>query len=106
MTRKLALALSVALLAGAAGAQTAEKREQPSPSPPKSPPTAMPLPPGQGEGSGSSMSDRLSKSQGVIRPPQEVDPTMKQETPPTGPNSMPVIPPPGTPGGDQSVKPK
>jgi hypothetical protein len=106
MRRKLALALSVVLLAGAAGAQTVEKREQPSPSQPKSPPTAMPLPPEQGEGSGSSMSDRLSKSQGVIRPPREVDPTMKQETPPTGPNSMPVIPPPGTPGGDQSVKPK
>lgn len=52
------------------------------------------------------MSDRLSKSQGVIRPPQEVDPAMKQQTPPAGPNSMPVIPPPGTPGGDQSVKPK
>jgi hypothetical protein len=67
----------------------------------------LPLPPEQGEGSGSPMSDRLSKSQGVIHPPQEeVDPAMKQETPPTGPNSMPVIPPPGTPGGNPSVKPK
>jgi hypothetical protein len=101
-----ALALSGAILAGAAAAQTSDQRQQPSENPPKSPPTMLPLPPEQGEGSGSSMSDRLSKSQGVIQPPQEVDPEMKQQTPPTGPNAMPVIPPPGTSGGDQSVKPK
>jgi hypothetical protein len=103
MMRMLALALSGVLLAGAAGAQGPEKREAPSTNPP---PTAQPGPTQDGEGSGSSMSDRLSKSEGVIRPNQEVDPAMKQETPPTGPNSMPVIPPPGTPGGNQSVKPK
>ena len=105
MMRILALVLSGTLFAGAAAAQTADQ-PQTSPNPPKSPPTTLPLPPEQGEGSGSSMSERLSKSQGVIRPPQEVDPAIKQEAPSTGPNSMPVIPPPGTPGGDQSVKPK
>ena len=110
MMRTLALALSGVLLAGAAGAQAPEKREAPPTTPP---PTVQPAPnqdggPTQddGEGSGSSMSDHLSKSEGVIRPHREVDPGMKQGTPPTGPNSMPVIPPPGTPGGDQSVKPK
>jgi hypothetical protein len=106
MMRILALALSGALLAGAAAAQTSDGRQEDPANPPKSPPTMLPLPPDKGEGSGSSMSDRLSKSQGVIQPPQEVDPAMKQETPSTGPNSMPVIPPPGTPGGDPSVKPK
>jgi hypothetical protein len=33
-----------------------------------------------------------------------VDPEIRQPTPPGG--AMPVIPPPGTPGGDQSVQPK
>jgi hypothetical protein len=104
MIRTIAL-LGGMLLGGAALAQDGGRREPP-PDPPKSPPTLLPLPPEQGEGSGSSMSERLSRSQGVIRPPQEVDPAMQQETPPTGPNSMPVIPPPGTPGGEPRVKPK
>jgi len=94
--------LALVLLAGSAVAQTKDERE-----PPKPPPTLMPLPPTEGEGSGTSMSDRLSETQGVIKPPQEdVDPGIKQPTPPTGPRSMPVIPPPGTPGGDRSVQPK
>ena len=50
------------------------------------------------------LSDRLAKSGGVICPPEHVDPEMKQPTPPGG--AMPVIPPPGSPGGDQSVQPK
>jgi hypothetical protein len=51
-----------------------------------------------------SLSDKLARSSGVICPPQHVDPDMTQPAPPGGP--MPVIPPPGTPGGDQSVHPK
>ena len=54
--------------------------------------------------SGSSSSE-LSRSGGVITPPAEVDPRMKQTPPPSGDN-MPVVPPPGTPGGNPSVKPK
>ena len=54
--------------------------------------------------SGSSSSE-LSHSGGVIKPPTNVDPQMKQTPPPSG-DRMPVIPPPGTPGGDPSVKPK
>jgi hypothetical protein len=99
--RSLITCLALVLLAGSALAQTKDERE-----PPKSPPPPLPLPPTEGEGSGSSMSERLSETQGVIKPPQDVDPGIKRPTPPTGPNSMPVIPPPGTPGGDQSVQPK
>jgi hypothetical protein len=51
------------------------------------------------------LSEKLARSGGVICPPQHVDPEIKQPTPPTG-SSMPVIPPPGSPGGDQSVQPK
>jgi hypothetical protein len=54
--------------------------------------------------SGTSSSD-LGRSGGVITPPLSVDPQMKRTPPPAGDN-MPVIPPPGTPGGDPSIKPK
>jgi hypothetical protein len=49
------------------------------------------------------LSDKLDQSNGVICPPN-VDPGIKAPTPPAG--KMPVIPPPGSPGGDQSVQPK
>lgn len=50
------------------------------------------------------LSDKLAKSNGVICPPENADHEIKAPTPPGG--SMPVIPPPGSPGGDQSVQPK
>ena len=50
------------------------------------------------------LSDKLARSGGVICPPEYVDSEIKQPTPPGG--AMPVIPPPGSPGGDQSVQPK
>ena len=53
---------------------------------------------------GSSLSDKLARSDGVICPPEHVDPEIKAVTPPGG--AMTVIPPPGSPGGDQSVRPK
>jgi hypothetical protein len=53
---------------------------------------------------GRSLSDHLARSDGVICPPAQVDPEMKQPTPPGG--SMNVIPPPGSPGGDPNTRPK
>jgi hypothetical protein len=50
------------------------------------------------------LSDKLARSGGVICPPEHVDPEIKQPTPPGG--AMPVIPPPGSPGGDPSIQPK
>jgi hypothetical protein len=50
------------------------------------------------------LSDKLARSGGVICPLEHVDPKIKQPTPPGG--NMPVIPPPGSPGGDRSVQPK
>lgn len=50
------------------------------------------------------LSEKLARSDGVICPPTRVDPDIRQPTPPGG--AMPVIPPPGGPGGDQSVQPK
>jgi len=54
-------------------------------------------------GQGEDLSDKLARNDGVLCPPN-VDPDMKAPTPPAG--KMPVIPPPGSPGGNQSVQPK
>jgi hypothetical protein len=51
------------------------------------------------------LSSDLNRSGGVIKPPTGIDPEIKQTPPPTG-ATMPVIPPPGTPGGNPAVKPK
>jgi hypothetical protein len=50
------------------------------------------------------LSDKLARSGGVICPPEHVDSEIRQPTPQGG--NMPVIPPPGSPGGDQSAQPK
>jgi hypothetical protein len=50
------------------------------------------------------LSDQLAKSEGVICPPSGVDPEIRAPTPDVG--RMPVIPPPGSPGGDPNVRPK
>jgi hypothetical protein len=52
---------------------------------------------------GDSASDKLSRGEGVICPPN-IDPGIKVPTPDAG--KMPVIPPPGSPGGDPNVRPK
>ena len=50
------------------------------------------------------LSDKLADSKGVICPPHEVDPDINRPAP--GGGRTPVIPPPGSPGGDQNVQPK
>ena len=54
-------------------------------------------------GSGTNLSDKLAQSDGVLCPPN-VDPGIRAPTPEVG--RMPVIPPPGSPGGDPNVRPK
>jgi hypothetical protein len=53
---------------------------------------------------GGSLSDRLRRCDGVIRPPNDLNPDNTIEPPDTG--RTPVIPPPGSPGGDQRMDPK
>jgi hypothetical protein len=50
------------------------------------------------------LGDKLARSDGVVCPPSGVDPEMRAPTPDTG--NTPVIPPPGSPGGDPTVRPK
>jgi hypothetical protein len=82
---------------------------QPSvPSSPGGPPSdkALPQDPGSTGSTcpGTSLSDRLSRCDGVIRPPSNLNPDNTIEPPNTG--TTPVIPPPGSPGGDQRIDPK
>src|ERR1700694_1296907 len=48
--------------------------------------------------------DELARSHVVLCPPSGADPESRAPTPDTG--TTPVIPPPGSPGGDPNVRPK
>ena len=50
------------------------------------------------------LGDKLARSDGVLCPPAGIDPEMHAPTPDAG--KTPVIPPPGSPGGDPTIRPK
>jgi hypothetical protein len=94
----------------AAGAQNPLPAPPNEPHPSVAPPGAsQTLPeriaPAEGVPSKGNLSDRLSQQEGTLRPPT-VDPGIHAPLPPNAQGAMPVIPPPGTPGGNQTVVPK
>jgi hypothetical protein len=50
------------------------------------------------------LSDRLAQSDGIMCPPSNIDPQMQKDPPNEG--RTPVLPPPGSPGGDPTLRPK
>jgi len=112
------LLLSCVLLAVPAGAfaqappSGATPMQQTAPPPPQTSANCAPMAPKGtthddstvGRGGGEQLGDRLAKSDGVLCPPSNVDPAMRAPAPETG--KMPVIPPPGSPGGDPTQRPK
>lgn len=52
------------------------------------------------------LSEKLDRTDGVIRPPANIAPDMAVRPPVPNPGTTRVIPPPGTPGGDQTIEPK
>jgi len=68
------------------------------------PPGTGANPPTVGKDQERSLSDQLAQSKGIICPPAGIDPEMRQAPPEGG--ALRVIPPPGAPGGNQSVQPK
>jgi hypothetical protein len=50
------------------------------------------------------LADKLARSDGVLCPPAGIDPEMRAPAPDIG--KTPVIPPPGSPGGDPTIRPK
>ena len=118
MQMKLALFLSCVLIAASG---TAAAQAPPTPATP--PARTAPPPPDHAAGCAPTqttpqgniapsdattgqapLGDKLAKSDGVLCPPAGVDPEMRAPAPETG--NMPVIPPPGSPGGDPNVRPK
>jgi hypothetical protein len=115
------ISLIASVLLAASGAASAQ-----APPSPVTPPaqTAMPMPARAGscapmqralqhgawpEGtttgqSSEPLGDKLARSDGVLCPPLGIDPEIRAPTPNTG--NMPVIPPPGSPGGDPNIRPK
>ncbi len=61
-------------------------------------------PKGTTTGQAEPLSEKLADTNGILCPPAGVDPEMHAPTPQGG--TMPVIPPPGSPGGDPNVIPK
>jgi hypothetical protein len=107
-----ALALGFGLLATGAAAPDLQARvlqvqvQQPGIAAPNAP-GEVPAAPETGNGKPDEpLSDRLSRSQGVIKPPENVDSGIHAPAPEPNPGTTPVIPPPGTPGGDPNVQPK
>lgn len=100
------------LLAGgvtAASAQNSKVLQQQAPNMP--PPQQVPaekVEPNEPSSTGSTgtLSDKLEKSDGVIRPPETATPDMTVPAPVPEPRTTPVIPPPGSPGGNQLIQPK
>ena len=119
MTMKHQLFLSCALMA-VSGVASAQAPPAPATPPAQTAPPApanncaqmQPVPPRgtvapEGSTTGQRaepLGDKLAKSDGVLCPPSGVDPEIRAPTPDTG--NTPVIPPPGSPGGDPNVRPK
>jgi hypothetical protein len=101
--------ITILLLAALAAAPLAPALAQQSTAPPQAtpvPPPATAAPQSDdGAGEGSSLSDRLSRSKGVVRPPPTGDSGVLPP-PPAGAESTPIIRPPGTRGGNEDVQPK
>jgi hypothetical protein len=106
MNRSTALATGLLLLGtGLAFAQTPPAQPKTTPAVPNTTTSTNCAQGGATTGSnGSTLSDKLAQSNGVICPPATSDHGM-QVAPPQG-GALKVLPPPGTPGGDQKTIPK
>ena len=102
------LLAALLLLSGPVLAQPAPAVPPSQPVPERPPGTTATQPPAEQVAPGAdrgSLSDRLSREKGTVTPP-DVDPGMSVHPPAATRGRMPVIPPPGTPGGNQNVVPK
>jgi hypothetical protein len=100
MRRLFFLALAFLSAVATANAQTTPPAQAPKDCPPGTNSNA----PGLNNDSRGNLSDKLASSKGIICPPAGVDREMQQKPPEGG--AMKVVPPPGSPGGDQRVQPK
>ncbi len=111
--RWLLALLGCMALSSAANAQNPQvappQETHPQVAPPGSsqPPPEQVAPPARipGAQNEQNLSDKLSRQQGTLHPPA-VDPGIHVPAPSQAQGTMPVIPPPGSPGGNPNVVPK
>ena len=102
-TTAAVLALS-GLLAGSAVAQT-QPRDPNMPNPNSVPAEKMAPDTGTTCTTGETLSEKLNRTEGVIKPPASATPDMTVPAPVPNPGTTPVIPPPGTSPTDP-IQPK
>jgi hypothetical protein len=103
ITTALAPAFVGAMLIASASECVAQTQ---TPKEPQSPPQAPDAAADQNPKNDEPLSKKLDRNEGVLVPPRGVDPKIHKE-PPTGTGDrMPVIVPPGEPGGNQQIQPK
>jgi hypothetical protein len=98
MKKFIATLAAASMLAASAAPSIAQSTPPASEPKPQTDPSPQMAP-------GANLSERLERSDGVIRPPADVDPEFHKTAPDTN-TGMPVIPPPGSPGGRQDLDPK
>jgi len=100
MLRPAFLALTLAL-AGPAAAQDPTRATPQETQPPTLPPQPGQIPekvrPSEPSATGSTLSEKLERSDGVIRPPETGTPDMRVPAPDPNPGTTRVIPPPAGP---------
>lgn len=104
MLRTLSLAALI-VAAAPALAQNPQSTAPTNPTVPVAPPNNASPPPEKIAPPQGGLSDRLSQQKGMITPPN-VDPGMTVTPPRNSGATTPVIPPPGTPGGNKSIVPR
>lgn len=106
--KRILFVASLALSAGPALAQNPQTGAPQNPVVPMAPQNAPTTPPERVAPStrDGNLSNQLSRSHGTVSPPANVDPGMTVSPAPSQRGTMPVIPPPGTPGGNRNVVPK
>ena len=102
---RYSMLLIATLAATPAIAQNPQPADPGTQRPPLASPSSPSPPPERIAPSTGTLSGDLSRQRGTISPPN-VDPGMNVKPPPDAGASTPVIPPPGSPGGNQSVIPK
>jgi hypothetical protein len=111
-TALLPVIVAIGLAAASSDASFAETspptadKAHPEASPPATSPSATsPQKPGD-QSPNVPLSKKLDQIEGVLAPPEGIDPKMDKGPPAKTGDKMPIIIPPGEPGGDQSIQPK
>lgn len=109
-TSIVALGLAGLLLTSPALAQTPPEPAPPPGMPDTADPPAESTPAPDTKGDKAQpdkpLSEELKEKEGVLEPPRDLDSKIERPAPVPNPNTTPVLPPPGSPGGDPNIQPK